>query len=518
VVQSCGHYKEGKADPDYQTACIGLALKGFVALIFDPMGQGERWMFYGRGQEPSSATAEHSLAGVPTLLVGRTLANYRMWDVMRALDYMETRADVDPARMGMLGHSGGGMMTLLTSPLEPRIRAAMSCCAVTTFYHKTRALLMADPEQIVPGIYAGGVDHPEMIATVAPRAFLIGAVLRDFVPLDGTRRTFDETRRIYEILGVPENFGKVESDNVHKLDQNLREACYGWMLKHLAGETGDTHEPEITVESDRNLWCTPTGRVMELEHARSVFDLNRAEAQRLAAGRPAADLDIRPLLAVAADPQPEPGIDVPTTLAEGSQARDALLIVISDQGRDSAAAKELAGAFTAAGYSVLGVDLRGWGETTCTKAKQENFSWDEFVAWRAIEMGRPLLGMRVRDLLAAARPMAPRYRKIYVVGIRAAGLVALHAAALDHSIAGVATYQTLDSYQDVIDHLRHAEPVSSLVFGALTRYDLPELAQRIGPRPAIAVDPFDASRHPVGATSVGAAEAARRILEGLHLS
>jgi hypothetical protein len=146
VIESCGHYAEGKASPDYQSACVGLAKKGIVAMIFDPMGQGERLMYRdAQGERPAGGTAEHAVAGKACLLVGRTLAHFRIWDAMRALDYLESRPDVDKTRLGMLGHSGGGMMTLLTAPLDLRIRAAMSCCAVTSFYHKTKALLGGDP-------------------------------------------------------------------------------------------------------------------------------------------------------------------------------------------------------------------------------------------------------------------------------------------------------------------------------------------------------------------------------------
>ena len=518
VVQSCGHYNEGKAAAHYQRVCIGLAKKGLVALVFDPMGQGERWMFSPRGQEPSSATAEHVLAGRPTLLLRRTLANYRVWDFMRALDYLETRPDVDPARMGMLGHSGGGMMTLVTSPLEPRIRAAMSCCAVTSFYHKTKALLMADPEQIVPGIYANGVDHPELIAAVAPRPFLIGAVLRDYVPLDGTRRTYERSEARLRDAGRARKHRQSGIGQRPYARPESARGLYGWMLKHLAGETGDTREPEMEVESDRDLWCTPTGRVMDLKNARSIFDLNLAYAHELArqrAGLRAASL--RPLLAVAADPKPEQGIDTPTTLLEGAKGRGILIVVASAQGRNSATAGEISGTFVKAGYSVLGVDLRGWGETACTKPKQEKFAWDEFFAWRALEMGRPLLGMRIQDLLAVARQMAKRYRRVYMVGIEAAGLAALHAAAMDDSIAGVATYRALDSYQDVMDHLHSTEPVSSLVWGALTRYDLPQLAEAIHPRPYIAVNALDSFRHPVSGAILPAEQAAQQMLKGLRL-
>jgi cephalosporin-C deacetylase-like acetyl esterase len=484
VVQSCGHYEEGKAAADYQRACIGLAKKGFIALIFDPMGQGERLMFHKPGEKRPGATFEHSLAGRPTLLVGRTLAHYRIWDAMRAFDYLETRPDVDPTRMGMLGHSGGGMLTLLTTPLEPRIRAAMSCCAVTSFYHKTKALLMADPEQILPAIYPKGVDHPEMIATVAPRAFLIGAVLRDFVPLDGTRRTYDETKRIYEMLGQPERFQKVESDNEHMLDQNLREACYGWMMKHLTGETGDTREPAMQVESEETLRCTKTGYVMNLKRARSVFSLNWSYSHELAKQRPA-KIDTKEVRALLGDPKPEPGIELPMTLVKGS---DVLIAIVSEPGRDSTHAKELARGLADAGFSVLSVDLRGWGDTKPNTATKRNFAWEEFFAWRSIELGRPLLGMRVGDFFAAIQRTPGSYKKIYAVGLEAAGLVALHAAALDPSIAGVATVHTLGSYQSVIDNPQYKEPVSSFVCGALTRYDLPDLAAVIHPRPCIALD------------------------------
>ena len=487
VVQSCGHYEQGKAAEDYQCACIGLARKGFVALIFDPMGQGERVMFRKPGDKRPGATSEHSLAGKPTLLLGRTLAHYRIWDVMRALDYLETRPEVDATRMGMLGHSGGGMMTILTAPLEPRIRAAMSCCAVTTFYHKTKAHLMADPEQIVPGIYPNGVDHPEMIAAVAPRAFLIGAVLRDFVPLDGTRRTYEETKPIYEMLGEPGRFGKVESDNVHKLDQNLREACYGWMMKHLANESDDASEPPMQVESEENLWCTKTGSVMDLKKARSVFDLNLSYSHELAKKRPAKvnTDDVRALLS---PPEPDPNIALPTTLVKGSVRPDVLIVVVSDLGRNSVDTKKLANAIVDAGFSVLSVDLRGWGETTPYTPKKAKFTWEEFFAWRAIELGRPLLGMRVGDFSAAVRTLAGKYKKIYAVGLGTAGIVAIHAATLDSRVAGVATVGTLASYQDVIEHLHSTEPVSSLVWGALARYDLPDLAAAIHPRPYFAAD------------------------------
>src|SRR5579864_6045135 len=86
VVETCGHYMEGKATPDYAKACASLAMKGFVALIFDPVGQGERIMMRDAAGKPmyKSATGEHVAAGGPAILLGRTLANYLLWDIVRA--------------------------------------------------------------------------------------------------------------------------------------------------------------------------------------------------------------------------------------------------------------------------------------------------------------------------------------------------------------------------------------------------------------------------------------------------
>jgi dienelactone hydrolase len=518
VVHPCGHYDEAKAKDDYQKACIGLAKKGIVTLIFDPMGQGERPM-YRRPGEKRVAQGEHQIPGRQALLIGQTMANSMIWDAIRAIDYLETRPDVEKTRIGMLGHSGGGTLTLFTAPIEPRLRASMSCCAVSSFYHKMIKQEGGDAEQVIQGAFAAGIDHPELIAATAPRAFLIGATLRDHTPLEGVRRTYDETRHIFEILGHSDRIGKTESDNIHMLDKNLREACCAWMLKHLAGETADTTEPEMEVETPERLWCTKTGTVTDLPGAKSTFDLNRASAQRLVEKRrtPGRE-DIQAVLACA--PQPEQGIELPQTLARGAAHADTLLIVCAEAGRNSEYAREVARGLVAAGYSVLGVDLRGWGETTPKSPKRDKRSpWEEFLSFRGVELGRPLLGMRVADLLNTARKLSADFRRIYLAGIEGGGVVAAHAAAIEPSIAGVAVHRSLQSYRTIMESPLYEEPPSSLAWGALTRYDLPDLARLVAPRPYVAIDPRDAKRRLIsGGKGLPAPEAVQEFLSGLGLA
>jgi hypothetical protein len=394
----------------------------------------------------------------------------------------------------------------------------MSCCAVSSFYHKFAAQEGGDAEQIIPGVTAEGIDHPELIAAVAPRAFLIGATLRDHTPLEGVRRTYDESRHIFDILGHPDRIGKTESDNIHMLDKNLREACCGWMLKHLADETADTTEPDMEVETPERLWCTKTGTVMDLPGAKSTFDLNRGVAQRLAEKRRTPGRkDVAAILSC--PPAVEEDIEIPQAPARGAAHADTLLIVCAEAGRNSEYAREVLGGLAEAGYSTIGVDLRGWGETTPKTVKRDKRStWDEYFFWHSLELGHSLLGMRVADLLRVTRKQSSEFRRIFLVGIEGGGTVVAHAAVIEPAIAGVAVHRSLQSYRNFMESSTYEEPASSLAWGALTRYDLPDLAKLVAPKPYIEIDPRDAKRRPVsGGKGMSAQEAVQQILGGLHL-
>src|SRR6185312_4374268 len=114
VVGACGHWPDGKAALQYQAFAQGLARQGYVVLIFDPIGQGERLQYPDanlRGTLPPGGVAEHLRAGAQMQLVGEFLGTWMAWDGIRALDYLLTRPEVDPTRVGVTGNSGGGTQT-----------------------------------------------------------------------------------------------------------------------------------------------------------------------------------------------------------------------------------------------------------------------------------------------------------------------------------------------------------------------------------------------------------------------
>src|SRR5262245_16344622 len=135
VISPCGHSAVGKAAPPYQMLHVNLAKRGIIVLSYDPVGQGERSQFWDATKGASRfnlVCGEHAVLGNPLYLLGSSLARYRVWDGMRAIDYLTSLSDVDPKRIGCVGNSGGGTLTAYISALDPRVAAAAICCYITT--------------------------------------------------------------------------------------------------------------------------------------------------------------------------------------------------------------------------------------------------------------------------------------------------------------------------------------------------------------------------------------------------
>ena len=111
VLFVCGHSGDGKACDTYQRGAQNLVLQGYVVLLIDPISQGERWQFldvpYAQGIS-GLCTSEHTMQGKQLRLCGDYLGAWRAYDALRGLDYLLSRREVDPARVGITGNSGGG--------------------------------------------------------------------------------------------------------------------------------------------------------------------------------------------------------------------------------------------------------------------------------------------------------------------------------------------------------------------------------------------------------------------------
>ena len=506
IVFPCGHAPNGKAAEAYQRFGILMARHGLAVLIWDPLGQGERLQFPHREKEGSSrfgsGTGEHRVLGIRCYMVGQNLMQYRVWDAIRALDYLESRPDIDSRRLAIAGQSGGGMTALQLACFEPRIRAAFISCAVASFRAKTEALLMADPEQILYGTLHSGIDHPELLAAFAPRPLMIGAALRDYVPIEGTRRTHAELEPVYAKLGSPGNLHLEETDAPHGLNRELRAAAAEFFVRALDAGTSTVREDEAQLPAPQQLRCTQTGQVSTALESVTVSDLvgARADSGLATLERPddpsefeiysneVADR-IRRITRVGAY-KAEFGIEVPTRFLDAGVYAKGAVFLVAEQGKDHPVVRRYCiDAVVAANHSLYGLDVRGWGATKpAALGAAPDFRWDDFLAYRSLELGRPLFGQRLKDLLATAPTMTKR-REWIVAGIGIGGLLAAHAAVLDPRIAGVISIQAPLSYRAILDDPESTQPLSCVLPGVLTAYEIDDVYAALAPRPLLIANP-----------------------------
>jgi cephalosporin-C deacetylase-like acetyl esterase len=524
VLYPLGHEAGAKANPVWQQMLGSLAKKGYVALAWDTLGQGERVQLYDadlKGSKLVRSTTEHTVIGAQCLLTGDNLARYTIWDGMRALDYLLSRKEVDAARVACTGNSGGGTHTAYLTALDDRIQVAAPSCYLTSWSRLLDTIGPQDAEQCLPPWIADGLDHADFVYAAAPRPYLMLSAIRDFFSITGARDTYRESKRIYDLMGAGDKLQMVEADDGHGFTKPRRMAAYDWFGQWLRGSGDREPEPEVTLASEAELFCTPTGQVATSLGGETVITLNRKRAAQLS--RPAkvtsevvrqtvgfqkaeGNLVLRPFGVIDRPRyyieklvyESEPGISVPALLyVPKTTARKAAVLFAN--GRGKAAARRELEALADSGLVVLSIDARGFGETRAA-AEGAGSDWsrrlgDYESAMTALLTGTTLVGMRALDVmrgidLLAARPDVDPAR-ISAAGKEAGAIPLLHAALLDPRIRKVALDGMPASYASIVRHSVNYGMFEHVIPGVLKTYDLPELVASIAPRQVLIADAVD---------------------------
>jgi cephalosporin-C deacetylase-like acetyl esterase len=242
IVVAPGHGATGKAS-DY-TFSSTFARNGFAVLDYDPIGQGERLQYMDPKTGADLATrptGEHGEAGLQPTLLGDAVARYFLWDGMRAVDYLQSRPEVDPNRIGAFGCSGGGVMTALLGAMDPRIKATGAACYTTSFDTLLPAIGPQDAEQSIPNFIATGHDFPDWVELAAPKPYAIIATYADMFPFAGAQKTEDEAHRFYELFGAGANLEFLTGPGGHGNLGPIMPRIVSFFLKHLQPNSDFMH-------------------------------------------------------------------------------------------------------------------------------------------------------------------------------------------------------------------------------------------------------------------------------------
>jgi dienelactone hydrolase len=148
------------------------------------------------------------------LLFGQTMIGWRVWDVMRSIDYLQSRSDIDASRIGTLGISGGGTVSLFSAALDERIKTAVVSGYFNTFRESIVSLSHCI-DNYVPGILSY-FEMYDLAGLVAPRCLFVESGTRDNIfPIGGSRAAFKKAEEIYAVFGVPEKIGQEVFDDGH---------------------------------------------------------------------------------------------------------------------------------------------------------------------------------------------------------------------------------------------------------------------------------------------------------------
>ena len=529
VLAACGHYDDSRFHPDYQLAFRDLVENGFVVLAFDPIGQGERRHFWnpetnqveqlgmmGRG---SSATTEHTLAGHVLELFGENVNQYFVWDGMCGIDYLFSRREVDPKRIGCAGHSGGGTATMYLSCADERIQ-----CVVIhegglghqwPIDPRRGRLEPADGEQNLFGAAMYGMDFVELSAAIAPRPLLIS--IEHFNPAFNAAAA--DVKKRYTLLAAEDRFSTVEANAPHAWTRRLSLADTDWFSRFFYQRSGPAEAPDYKPEPEEVLRCVPNGS-LRYSGFDTVFTRAKKQVATLHLGPPAKLRDAlrnsrlrnidqawtqRETAPGRVEISSEPGIVLPGIVVRTAGGDRTTVVYLDDAGAEAAHESGLLDRMAQTRRTVVAVDVRGIGRSkmTSTTARSGTFvqifdaeTWATYSSW---QLEDSLLGMRVADTLCAvnyARSLN-HSADILVVGKGIGALLAMLTAALDPRIAGAVCHGGMLSYATMASAAGTLLGADLIIRGVLKNFDLPDVAASIASRPLRVIDPVDAMRQPV---------------------
>ncbi len=556
-----GHWAGARRDPVVQARCLGLLKLGFVVLAVDAFGAGERYT------TPAMGTYHGALYGSTLWPAGHSLLGMQVYDNRRAVDYLESRPEVDGKRLGVTGASGGGNQTMYAGALDERFEAVVPVCSVGTYQSYLHVACCVC--EVLPGALRF-CEEGDVLALVAPRALLVINASKDGIQFSvgEAAKSIARARPVFVLYGAAQKLRHATFESPHAYNQAMRETMYGWMTRWLKydGEGQPIPEPAHQLEKPEDLTCLPPSKrparfllpptFAAQEARRLLIGANavpdhveswqsRAVARRgqlqhevfgdfpapprppAKVGQPSTSGEIRTTPLVV---HPEPNMPVPALLQASVAAsarrgkdkeRRPVCLLLHLDGKNQALTHPLANALLQRNWTVVAPDLRATGETrSAGDGSGIAGAPDHNSAEHALWLGRPLLGQWVFDVKCLLDWLATQTtldgRRMAVVGLGQAGIVALGAAAiLDDTVSSVGLVDCPTSFVSDAPYPGGTR-MGVLAPGILRVGDIPHLASLCAPRKVVVARGLGADGKPLNDKALAAAFVFTRSIYRLH--
>lgn len=231
ILYVCGHgniKKDGVSygsKTSYQHHPAWFARNGYVCLILDTLQLGEIEGHH-HGTNRLKMWWWHS--------IGYTPAGIETWNGIRALDYLQSRKEVDGERIGITGRSGGGAYSWFIAAMDDRVKVAVPIAGITDLQNHVVDGCIEGHCDCMYFVNTYRWDFPLLAALVAPRPLLIGNSDKDRIfPLDGVYRIHEAIKPLYAIHKAQNNLGLLITEGPHKDTQDLQVPAFRWFNRHL---------------------------------------------------------------------------------------------------------------------------------------------------------------------------------------------------------------------------------------------------------------------------------------------
>ncbi len=418
-----GHWKRGRLEDQstYSVPALGinLARQGYVAFAYDMVGYNDT-----RQTPHSFITPAHALWSFHPM-------GLQLWNSIRALDYLQSRPEVDGNRLAVTGASGGASQTIFITAVDDRVKASAPVNMVSA------SMQGGDPCEEAPNLRLG-TSNVEIAAMAAPRPMLVVSCTQDW-----TRRTpveeFPAIKKIYDLYSRGSQVGNVHIDAEHNYNRQSREAVYRFLAAQFnRGMTAEQWmDQPVEVPADDTMLAFAKGDLPPgTENLDDVFNSWKIAAQmQPERAMPLNELreSLRNVLSVDADPAIESGMDADRISISRVRMHDRVtgrwvpgkgtpVLILDPRGADAALLSDLGLEILHSGRPLLAINPFRPGRERESQQRFDKY----FLSYNRTDEAE-----QVQDILTALTFLRSHNKgKPEVIGIGKMGVPGLFAAAV----------------------------------------------------------------------------------------